>query len=304
MNNLKKSVLKILSIPHVNLKKNYKAYRRMLEIINPPIVTIYHTFDHRIMVKDREIPIRAFFPKGTDYSKILIYFHGGGWVTGNIDTYNNVCANLAKETGTVVISVDYRLAPENPFPAGAEDCYYATKEIFENLDLLGLKSEDIILIGDSAGGNLAAVVSLMARDREEFIPETQILLYPATYNDHSYNSPFLSVEENGEDYILTSQKIQDYMDLYTPNKYDRLSPYVAPLVAEDLSNQPRTLIITAEFDPLRDEGEAYGIKLKQFGNKVRIVRVKSAIHGFFSNPLNNQHTEEAYKLINKFLDEI
>ncbi len=301
MNNLKKIALKILSIPHISLKKYYKQYRKLLNILNPPSEPIYKMLDHKIMVEDREIPVRVFIPKANPLPKVLIFFHGGGWVTGNIDSYTNVCANMANQTNHIVISVDYRLAPENPFPAGLEDCYYVTKEVFSNPEILKCKQEDITLIGDSAGGNLAAVVSLMARDRGEFLPSKQILIYPATNYDHSENSPYSSVKENGADYIMTSKRIQDYMDLYIQNEEDRLSPYVAPLLAENLSNQPKTLIITAEFDPLRDEGEAYGIKLKQFGNDVKIYRMKDALHGFISNPLSSDDIDKCYEIINLFL---
>lgn len=301
MNNLKKIALKILSIPHISLKKYYKQYRKLLNILNPPSEPIYKMLDHKIMVEDREIPVRVFIPKANPLPKVLIFFHGGGWVTGNIDSYTNVCANMANQTNHIVISVDYRLAPENPFPAGLEDCYYVTKEVFSNPEILKCKQEDITLIGDSAGSNLAAVVSLMARDRGEFLPSKQILIYPATNYDHSENSPYSSVKENGADYIMTSKRIQDYMDLYIQNEEDRLSPYVAPLLAEDLSNQPKTLIITAEFDPLRDEGEAYGIKLKQFGNDVKIYRMKDALHGFISNPLSSDDIDKCYEIINLFL---
>ncbi len=261
----------------------------------------YKLMDHKIMVGNREIPIRLFFPEKKSLNKVLIFFHGGGWVTGNIDTYSNVCANMADTTGHLVISVDYRLAPEYPFPNGLEDCYYATREIFTHLELINCKEDDITLIGDSAGGNLAAVVSLMARDRCEFIPKKQILIYPATNYDHSKSSPYKSVIENGQDYVMTSRRIQDYMDLYVPNEEDRISPYVAPILSSDFSNQPSTLIITAEYDPLRDEGEAYGHKLKEYGNKVTILRIKDALHGFLSNPLNNVHNDQAYEKINEFL---
>lgn len=302
MNNLKKKTLKILSIPHINLKKNYKTYRKILNILNPPLKPIYRTFDHKIMVGNREIPIRAFFPKKNKYSQVLIFFHGGGWVTGNIDSYTNVCANMANETHSLVISIDYRLAPENPYPSGVNDCYYATKEIFSNINLLNCKQEDIILVGDSAGGNLAAVVSLMARDRGNFLPRRQILIYPATYYDHSENSPYSSIRENGKNYFLTSRRIQDYMDLYAPNVEDRTNPYVAPILSKDLSNQPKTLIITAEYDPLRDEGEAYGMKLKKFGNEVKIYRINNTIHGFISNPLASEYINTCYNIINDFLN--
>ena len=303
MKNIKKLALKILSIPHISLKKHYKTYRKILNLINPPIEPIYKVLDHRIMKDNREIPVRVFIPRENPQPKLLIFFHGGGWVTGNIDSYTNVCANMANMTNHTVISVDYRLAPEYPFPNGLEDCYWATREIFLNSEKLNFKKDDITLIGDSAGGNLAAVVSLMARDRGEFLPKKQILIYPSTYYDHSESSPFPSVVENGKDFIMTSKRIQDYMDLYVKNKEDRLNPYVAPLLSEDLSNQPKTLIITAEFDPLRDEGEAYGIKLREFGNDVKIYRIKNALHGFLSNPLNSGHTEELYEIVNSFLKE-
>ncbi len=301
MNNLRKMALKILSAPHLSLKKYYKPYRKLLNILNPPSEPIYKMLDHKIMVEDREIPVRVFIPKANPLPKVLIFFHGGGWVTGNIDSYTNVCANMANQTNHIVISVDYRLAPENPFPAGVEDCYYVTKEVFSTPEILNCKKEDITLIGDSAGGNLAAVVSLLARDRGEFLPQKQILIYPATYYDHSENSPYLSVHENGTDYIMTSKRIQDYMDLYVQNEEDRLSPYVAPILAKDLSNQPKTLIITAEFDPLRDEGEDYGRKLQHFGNDVEIYRAKDALHGFISNPLSNYDVDKCYEIINLFL---
>ncbi|WP_333638611.1 alpha/beta hydrolase [Tissierella praeacuta] len=301
MNNIRKTILKILSIPHISLKKYYKPYRKLLNVLNPPKEPIYKMLDHKIMVENREIPVRVFIPKENPLPKVLIFFHGGGWVTGNIDSYTNVCANMANKTNHIVISVDYRLAPENPFPAGLEDCYHVTREIFSNPEILGCNQKDITLIGDSAGGNLAAVVSLMLRDNKEFLPKKQILIYPATNYDHSENSPYTSVKENGTNYIMTSKKIQDYMDLYVQNEEDRVNPYVAPILAKDLSNQPKSLIITAEFDPLRDEGEAYGIKLQQFGNYAKIYRIKDALHGFISNPLSSDDIDKCYEIINSFL---
>lgn len=302
MNPFKKKALKALSRP-INLKKNYEIYRKLQKAINPYFKPMYNLWDHKIMIGDREIPVRIFLPKTHGIPKVLIFFHGGGWVTGNIDSYTNVCANMANQTKYMVISVDYRLAPENPFPAGVEDCYNVTREIFLNLKMLHCETEDITLIGDSAGGNLAAAVSLMARDRGEFLPDRQILIYPATYNDHSENSPYPSVRENGTDYILTSKRIQDYMDMYIQNEEDRYSPYVAPILAKHLSNQPETLIITAEYDPLRDEGEAYGIRLKESGNQVEIYRMEEALHGFFSLPWKSELVIKCYAIINEFLSD-
>lgn len=240
-------------------------------------------------------------PSGHENHRILIFFHGGGWVTGSIDSYDAVCADMAKLTGRVVVSVDYRLAPEYPFPAGLEDCYAVTREIFLDDSLLGTKSKEIVLIGDSAGGNLVAAVSLMSRDRGEFMPSRQILIYPATGNDHSDDSPFPSVRENGTDYLLTTKRVRDYMELYRSSDADLMNPYYAPLAAADFSNQPDTLIITAEYCPLRDEGEAYGKALAMAGNRVKVFRMPDALHGFFSLPVRFSQVKKAYVLINRFL---
>jgi acetyl esterase len=302
INKAMKIALKALSYPDLDLKKTYKLQRQVANVAHPYLRPLYEMWDHKITGVDHEIPVRIFFPsdKG-ELNRILIFFHGGGWVIGNIDSYTKVCSNMAKQTGHIVISVDYRLAPEHRFPAGLEDCYTVTKEIFENAALFDVKKEDITLIGDSAGGNLAAVVSLMARDRGEFIPSRQILIYPSTGNDHSETSPFPSVHENGTDYLLTSKRICDYMDLYISKEEDLTNPYLAPLLAEDLSNQPRTLIITAQYDPLRDEGEAYGRRLYEFGNVVEVYRMKDALHGFITLPKHFIHVKRSYELINKFL---
>lgn len=303
MKPIKKTIIKILSIPHLNLKKNYKIYRKIISFFNPPLKSEYKTLTYKIEAEGREIPVRVFLPKQSETVKVLIFFHGGGWVTGDIDSYTNVCRHMSNTTKHTVVSVDYRLAPENPFPKGVEDCYYITKEIFNQPELLNCKKEDITLIGDSAGGNLAAVVSLMGRDREEFYPKKQILIYPATNYDHSDDSPYPSVHENKNDYIMTSRRLQDYLDLYVKNEEDKINPYVAPILSNDLKNQPDTLIVTAEYDPLRDEGEAYGQKLREFGNNVEIHRVKDAIHGFFSTPINKHEQSKTYKWINSFLND-
>jgi acetyl esterase/lipase len=300
MNRIKKMALKALTFP-IDLKKNYKLHRKLIMAAHPYIRPLYNLLDRKIMVEDREIPVRIFQPKEKMGLKVLIFFHGGGWVTGDIDSYSYICANMANETGHIVVSVDYRLAPEYPFPAGLEDCYYVTREIFLDDTLFDTIPEEITLIGDSAGGNIAAVISLMARDRGEFLPSKQILIYPATYYEHSNNSPFPSIRENGTGYIMTSKRICDYMDLYVKDEKDKKHPYVAPLLAKDLSNQPKTLIITAEYDPLRDEGEAYGMRLKEDGNTVVIERISEAIHGFISLPKHSSYITRLYEVINEFL---
>jgi Esterase/lipase len=304
INKAMRIALKALSYPDLDLKKTYKLQRQMTNAAHPYIKPLYEMWDHKVSLEDHDIPVRIFLPsENTEYRKILIFFHGGGWVIGNIDSYTAVCSNMAKQTGHIVVSVDYRLAPEYKFPAAPEDCYAVTREIFmEAPTLFDIRQEDITLIGDSAGGNLAAVVSLMARDRGEFLPARQILLYPSAGNDHSENSPYPSVIENGADYLLTAKRISDFMDLYISCKEDLQNPYLAPILSENLSGQPKTLIITAQYDPLRDEGELYGKKLYEFGNEVEVYRMKDALHGFISLPRHFVHVKRSYELINKFLN--
>jgi acetyl esterase len=304
INKAMRIALKALSYPDLDLKKTYKLQRQMTNVAHPYIKPLYKMWDHKVSLGDHDIPVRIFMPpKDATKRRVLIFFHGGGWVIGNIDSYTAVCATMAKQTGHIVVSVDYRLAPEYRFPAAPEDCYAVTKEIYTKAAaLFGMKSEDITLIGDSAGGNLAAVVSLMARDRGEFKPSRQILLYPATGSDHSENTPYPSVLENGMNYLLTAKRINDFIDLYKSSADDLQNPYLAPILAKDLSNMPRSLIITAEYDPLRDEGELYGKKLYEFGNEVEVYRMKNALHGFISLPRHFVHVKRSYELINKFLN--
>ena len=177
------------------------------------------------------------------------------------------------------------------------------RAIYKNRFLLNVDPSRITLIGDSAGGNLAAALSLMARDKGEFMPQQQILIYPAVNSDYSEASPFPSVQENGTDFLLTRQKLCQYLEYYQGTEADRLNPYFAPILAQDLSRQPRTLILTAQFDPLRDEGEAYGERLREAGNEVEIHRIKDALHGFFALGIKYYHVQESFTLINQFLKE-
>ena len=297
-----RAALKALSYPDLKTKESYQLQRTVINLTHKHYMRpFYHIWDHKISAGDHNIPVRIFYPEIVGEFPLLIFFHGGGWVTGNIDSYDKVCANLAKHTNHTVVSVDYRLAPEHKFPAGLNDCYRVVQEVIANAPALGGQSDNITLIGDSAGGNLAAAVSLMARDRGEPMAKAQILFYPAVNNDHTDRSVFPSVKENGTGYLLTSKRVSDYMELYKSCDDDLQNPYFAPILAEDFSRQPDTLIITAEFDPLRDEGEAYGRKLAQAGNHVEIVRLKDALHGFISLSPRYVHVRKSYLLINRFL---
>ena len=300
INKSMRRVLKALSFDGIEVEAS--RHLANLKAIDP--MKIFHkTIDYKIYNGNHQIPVRIFLPgeKMEDDLPVFLFFHGGGWVTESIDNYERICARLANATGQYVVAVEYRLAPEDKFPAGLEDCYAVAKTLYSGDFMLNIKPENITLIGDSAGGNLCAALSLMARDCGEFMPKRQILIYPATYNDYTENSPFPSVKENGTDYLLTAGKMQDYIDLYARNKEDKKNPYFAPYIAEDLANQPDTLILTCEFDPLRDEGEAYGKRLKEAGNYVEIHLIKDALHGYFALGIKQLHVQESFTYINEFL---
>ncbi|SEK20720.1 Acetyl esterase/lipase [Carnobacterium iners] len=307
MKPLVKIALKLLSSPKINMEEDYLWIRKVQRLFSgKPIRSNYRILDRKIYSADKshDIPVRIFKPAEKKSDEVLLFFHGGGWVIGDINTYTKPCINMADLTGRTVYSVDYRLAPEFPYPAGLEDCYRVADAMLDNLSLIGLTSaSQLTLIGDSAGGNLAAAVSLLLRDNRKDYPQKQILLYPITYWDHTENSPYESIRTKGTDYGLTAKKVSEYMDLYQPDREKRKSPYISPLIATDLTRQPNTLILTSENDPLRDEGEAYAKALKNAGNTVRVSRVKESVHGFITYPKISKLVIEAYQQINNFLDE-
>jgi acetyl esterase len=225
-----------------------------------------------------EIPVRIYAPESGRPLPVLVYFHGGGWVIGSLETHDAACRLLAKRAPAVVVSVDYRLAPEHKFPAAAEDCYAATRWVAENAAALGGDPSRLAVGGDSAGGNLAAVVSLMARDRKAPAIAFQLLVYPVT--NWSYDTP--SYRDNADGYLLTKDAMVWFWNHYLRDERDGANVYASPLRAENLSGLPPARVITAEFDPLRDEGEAYAARLHTAGVKVATRRYDGLIHGFFT----------------------
>ena len=302
INRSMRMVLKALSFDGIEVEAS--RHLANLKAIDPMKI-FYRTMDYKIYNDDYEIPVRIYLPreKETEGLPVMLFFHGGGWVTESIDNYERICARMAEATNHIVVSVGYRLAPEYKFPTGLNDCYAVAKAVYTNRFILEVDPERITLIGDSAGGNLAAALSLMARDKGEFLPKRQILIYPAMYCDYGENTPFCSVRENGSDYLLTAGKMQDYINLYASCEEDKRNKYFAPLRERDFSNQPKTLILTAEYDPLRDEGEAYGRRLANAGNEVEIHRIKDALHGYFALGIKYYHVQESFEIINQFLRE-
>ena len=301
------ALLHALSYGNIDVESS----RRLADLKKLDALRIFlKKLDTGICNGDYEVPVRLYFPTEEDMKlepeersnlSVLLFFHGGGWVTESVETYNRVCARMAQSTGCIVASVEYRLAPEYRFPTAFEDCYAAAKALYTNHSILKIHPDQITIMGDSAGGNLTAAVCLKARDTGDFTPKRQILIYPALNNCYTEESPYPSVQENGTDYLLTSVKMEDYLKLYESSPQDRQNPYFAPLMAEDFSGLPRTLILTAELDPLRDEGEDYGKKLLNAGNEVDVHRIEGAFHGFFALGILFLHVQESFTYINAFL---
>jgi len=223
------------------------------------------------------IPVRVYTPHGTGPLPLLVYFHGGGWVIGGIDTHDGVCRELAHGAGAIVMSVDYRLAPEHKFPAAADDCYAAVAWAAAHAGEIGADPARIAVGGDSAGGNLTCVTALMARDKGGPRLCFQLPIYPAT--SHALDMP--SYHENATGYLLETEAMVWFWGHYLARKADGESVYASPLRATDLRGLPPAFVITAEFDPLRDEGEAYAKRLQEAGVPTRLRRFDGMIHGFF-----------------------
>lgn len=296
---MKKITKKIFNIVSKIDIEDYKKERLFHDIVKNNFLSNYSYIDTRILVKDHTVGIRI-FNINVETNNLIIFFHGGGFVCGSVENYTKFCNTLAIKTNTIVVSVDYRLAPEYPFPNGLIDCYNVVKYFSSKDNFLG--KMDIIIMGDSAGGNMASVVSIIASEKKVFKIKKQVLIYPLTYHIHDNDSVFDSVNENGQNWVLTNKKINNYLDLYVTDKKYLDCKYVSPLMAKTLYHQPETLIITAEYDPLRDEGEEYGKKLRKYKNKVEIHRMKDVIHGFLTHPIKSKQMDKSLDLINNFIN--
>lgn len=232
--------------------------------------------DRTIKGRESELSIRIYRQKR--WSPAMVFYHGGGFVIGNIEIYDPLCRRIARIANATVISVEYRLAPEHKFPSAVIDAYDALKWVADNSGDLEIDSDRIVVSGDSAGGNLATVASLIARDQGESFIRKQILVYPVV--NMSFPTP--SRLEFGERYgILTTEIMRWFAEQYLRSEEDKYNPLASPIFA-DLSNLPPALIITAEYDPLRDEGEIYGELMRRYGSEAVVVRYKGMIHGFLN----------------------
>jgi acetyl esterase len=224
-----------------------------------------------------DLRLRIYRPPGSGPLPLLAFFHGSGFVLCSLDTHDGMCRNLCSGAGCIVVSVDYRLAPEHKYPAGLDDCVFATRWIAEHAAELEGDASRLVVGGDSAGGNLAAATAL--RLRAEYGPPLagQLLIYPVT-DYHSPGTP--SYRENAEGYGLTRDTMIWFWDHYLADASQANDPYVSPLRAPDLSGLPPALVQTAEYDPLRDEGEAYAARLREAGTPATLSRWDGLNHGF------------------------
>jgi acetyl esterase len=242
------------------------------------LAQVASTEDKTIPGPAGEIPIRIYRPEADGAVPTMAFFHGGGFVIGNIETHDDHARLICRDAEMVVVSVDYRLAPEHKFPTGFEDCLAATTWVADNIDALGGDPDKIVVGGDSAGGNLSAAVALATRDSGPRLA-AQFLIYPGV--DFVEDVDYPSRVENAEGYFLTADDMVWFRDHYLPHDIDPTDPRASTIRVSDLAGAPPAVIGTAEFDPLRDEGEAYAKALADAGVEVRLQRFDGLIHGFF-----------------------
>ena len=233
--------------------------------------------DAKLPGPDGTIAIRIYTPAGEGPLPVVVFFHGGGFTIGSLTSHDPVAHKLAAESGAIVVAVDYRLAPEHKFPSAVEDCFAALQWVAANAAQFGGDPSRLAVCGDSAGGNLSTVSCLLARDNGGPEVAFQALIYPTTDARGGYPS----IEENGEGLFLSADTMRWFYEQYGRTDEDKLDWRASPILADDLSNLPPALIITAEYDPLRDEGEAYGEALRTAGNDVTIRRYDGMTHVFF-----------------------
>jgi len=249
------------------------------DLRRPYEVPIGHVADREIPGPEGEIPVRLYTPVEVtaDALPALVYFHGGGWVVGDLESHDPVCRALANASGCKVISVDYRLAPEHPWPAAPDDSFAAVQWVVANADSIGVDGQRIAVGGDSAGGNLAAAVTLRARAAQSPYISFQLLIYPAL--DASMSLP--SIGENAEGYFLEKAGMDWFYGHYIPAGTDEKDPDISPMFCDDLAGLPSAYIVTAGYDPLRDEGRDYADRLKNAGVPVTYANYPGMVHGFF-----------------------
>ncbi len=253
--------------------------RTMVTLMDEPAPALPRVEDVRIPGPAGEIPVRVYGPRvGGAPLPTVAYFHGGGWVQGDLETHHGLCARLAKHAGALVVAVDYRLAPEHKFPAAVEDCLAAYRWLRAHGRDLGGDPARVAVAGDSAGGNLSAVISQLTASGATPVPTCQVLIYPAV--DFSFETD--SHRDLADGHVIPRDRVLWYGEQYLRDDKDKADLRASPLRAPRLAGQPPTLIVTGGFDPLRDEGKAYGDRLREVGVDVVYREYPGQIHAFVS----------------------
>lgn len=265
--------------PESMRKANRKELKRIWPLIDTRPCVMESVTDSTFQARDgTQIPFRYYRPLGATSTKSILFFHGGGFVTRNLDSHDRACRRIARENGRSVFSVAYRLAPEHKFPVPVEDCEDAFNWLVANANEYEINPTKITVMGDSAGANLATVVCLLCKQKEQLMPWRQVLIYPVT--DARLCQP--SIDNLGKNYFLTKELMQWFVHHYQQTEEDILNPLMSPLLAEDVSGLPPAYVCTAEFDPLLDEGLAYAQKLEAAGVEVKYRKFEGVIHGFLN----------------------
>ncbi|RZM78016.1 alpha/beta hydrolase [Leptolyngbya iicbica LK] len=286
-----------LSLPAIQQRNAAKLNGLLAWYFLGEKLSLSRVVDRTCTGRHGSIPVRLYYPSPEPNLPLIVFFHGGGWVTGSLETHDRVCRRIAQATMALVVSVDYRLAPWHKFPLPLEDCYDAVQWAATNAAELGADADRLIVMGDSAGGNLAAAVALMARDQSGPKIHRQVLIYPAV--DGTLSSP--SHQRYTDAPLLSRTGIHYFRDQYQRSPQDIHNAYFSPLLADDLSHLPPAFILTAEYDPLRDEGEQFAQRLTAAGVPVRYQDYPGMVHAFLNFPRHCSAATAAIAAIGEYV---
>ncbi|MEX0986034.1 MAG: alpha/beta hydrolase [Bacteroidales bacterium] len=276
--------------------------KRVIDFFEPGVHRILDTL---VAYENNSVPVRIYYPTKTSTktpTPLILFIHGGGFMFGSIEEYDMAVKKLARITGNIIISVDYSLAPDHPFPAALDDIYAVKDWIIQNRKKLGMKGDKITVMGDSAGGNLATVLSLRSRDENLDHILCQILYYPpTTFKEIEFPSRLYFLRDERRNYLLSEEFVKAIKTNYLPESVEDSNPYVSPLEADLTGNIPPVLIINAQVDPLRDEGRRYASKLSDAGQEVTYIEYDGMIHGFFNLYMIFKEGKESMKLVRNYI---